>query len=348
MFALRLSRSLYVPVHLCGPARWLHSLPIPTKPKGWPTPWITEDDATNYLFPLYLKGWYLSTVPNDHRTLRVAGLACRFTFPNASPAAAFIKDIMTLTETENHHPCWLRVENSSKNAVVTVCTTTHSALRPEWDPTDTPDDRALEGITLRDLRFAALVTSLPSNTYAPSAEIGPSSTRPVWDELSATLRRWSTPTAPPSASSKQTQKVTATGDILAQKAARTRKGPPICPACRGAHILNACPTRDSIPPPPCTVCQGLHWRVDCPLLKQSQRTALPLFEIKRTLKETLKSTPRAEPLPPTPVPLTVAALIGRSTAVFRKPRRKFWKAFRYRYPTLNLNPPRTALKKPRR
>ncbi|KAF8207237.1 hypothetical protein K438DRAFT_1931265 [Mycena galopus ATCC 62051] len=194
MFALRFSRALCVSRHVHG-RRLLSDVlfPVPPKSKGWPTPWITETEATDYLFPLYSQGWYIAAVSGALPTVKTAGLACRFTFPGCPPAAAFIKDVLTLTETENHHPCWLKLTNSGDNSLVHICTTTHSALRPEWDSTDTDESRALQGITLRDLRFAALVSSLPSNTFRPVADIGPSRTRPTWDLLCETLRFWATP-----------------------------------------------------------------------------------------------------------------------------------------------------------
>jgi hypothetical protein len=102
MFSLRLSR-LSVPKCVSGRRLFSDgSLPIPAKSKGWPTPWIVEADATEYLFPLYAHGWYVATVPSsDRRTVKTAALACRFNFPTYLPAAAFIKDIFALSETEN-------------------------------------------------------------------------------------------------------------------------------------------------------------------------------------------------------------------------------------------------------
>jgi hypothetical protein len=167
---------------------------------------------------------------------------------------------------------------------VHVCTTTHSALRPAWDPADTPDRRALEGLTLRDLRFAALVTSLPTTPDGPSAEIGPSPTRPTWDDLSASLRLWSNPT---SAASKE---------VVGSK---TRTS--ACAACGGPHILSGCPTRHSIPSPPCSYCHGLHWRVDCPTRQRAQRTGSTVSQTKAKMMRRVVGEPLLEP-PPKPCP----------------------------------------------
>ncbi|KAJ6577312.1 hypothetical protein B0H19DRAFT_553221 [Mycena capillaripes] len=275
MLVLRLSRTLWVPKH--GGGRRLFSdapFSIPHKPKGWPTPWITETEATEYLFPLYSQGWYVAAVSGDQRTVRTAGLACRFAFPSCTPAGAFIKDVLTLTETENHHPHWLRLSNSADEASVHICSTTHSALRPEWDSAiDTHENRALAGITLRDLRFAALISSLPSNTYRPSAEIGPSRTRPTWDDLCANLRFWSTPPSP------STEEPPERVD--------SKNKSPVCAACAGPHRTSACRTRHTLTPPPCSICHGLHWRVDCPVSHLSQRShQTKVSQIKKTPKTT--------------------------------------------------------------
>jgi hypothetical protein len=298
MLALRFPRALYISKHSGRRLFSDLSFPVPPKPKGWPTPWITETDATDYLFPLYSQGWYISAVSGDLPTVKTAGLACRFTFPGCPPAAEFIKDVLTLTETENvsieylalllfvkilqHHPCWLKLTNSGDNSSVHICSTTHSALRPKWDPTDTSESRALQGITLRDLRFAALISSLPSNTFRPSAEIGPSRTRPTWDELSATLRFWATPTSQPTRTKAKESSDGATDGMIT----RREKKSPVCAACAGAHPINTCPNRHRIPPPPCALCDGSHWRVDCPVGKESQRSGKKVSQIKKTLAQT--------------------------------------------------------------
>ncbi|KAJ7510306.1 hypothetical protein B0H11DRAFT_1183301 [Mycena galericulata] len=240
------------------------SVPIPGKSKGWPTPWITEEDATNYLFPLYSRGWYISSIAHEHSLLRTAGLACRFSFASSSPASNFVREIIELSEAENHHPSWLKLSHSIKSSNVQVCTTTHSALRPEWYPEEPLEKRALEGLTLRDLRFAALVSSLPASP-TPSREIGPSPTRPTWDDLSATLRLWSTPP------------VTKPSKAKEEKISRTSKQA-VCAACEGPHATSACPTRHTIQPPPCAVCRGPHWRVDCPVVEISRREKITVAQ----------------------------------------------------------------------
>ncbi|KAF7375116.1 Pterin-4-alpha-carbinolamine dehydratase 2 [Mycena sanguinolenta] len=281
MFALRFSRTSCVSKHANVLGRRLLSdvsLPIPTKPKGWPTPWITETEATEYLFPLYSQGWYISATSNKLPAIKTAGLTCRFAFPSCPPATSFLKDVLTLADTENHHPSWLKLTTSGENALVHICTTTHSALRPEWDATDTSESRALQGITLRDLRFAALISSLPSNTYRPSTEIGPSPSRPAWEELCATLRHWAVPTTqPPQPETVHTPADDATGGATT----RPKKGPLVCVACAGPHATSACPTRHSIPSPPCPTCQGAHWRVDCSIGQQAKRSKQTASQVKR-------------------------------------------------------------------
>ncbi|KAK7032910.1 pterin-4-alpha-carbinolamine dehydratase 2 [Favolaschia claudopus] len=276
MFTLRYSRRLRA-----VEGRRLFSdvlFPVPPRAKGWPTPWITEADAAEYLFPLYSQGWYITAVSSDLPTVKTAGLACRFTFESCSPAATFIKEVLTLTETEKHHPSWLKLMNSGENASVQICSTTHSALRPEWNSSDTPESRVLQGITLRDLRFAALVSSLPSNTFKPGVEIGPSRTRPTWEELCATLQFWATP-SPSKDSAKGVQQSTSSDEIRGPQ----KKNTSTCPACGGPHILNACPTRHTISPPPCPICSGSHWRIDCPVTKAARRSNKTISQIKSSI-----------------------------------------------------------------
>ncbi|KAJ7677356.1 hypothetical protein B0H17DRAFT_1079510 [Mycena rosella] len=262
MFTLRLSRRC-VQRHVSG-RRLLSdvSLPIPAKPKGWPTPWITEDDATNFLFPLYAHGWYIAPVRSD--AVQIAALLCRFDFPSFKPAAAFTKDIFDLIETERHHPRWLNISHSTTGSTLKICSTTDSALRPQWDAADTTDNRALAGLTLRDLRFAALVSSLHTSPGPPDHEFNPSSSRPPWAELCTTLRSWSTP----------------------QEAPKKGSNPRFtCAACAGPHQTSDCAVRHSLTPPRCTVCKGLHWRVDCPILKTAQRTGLTISQVKRPVRD---------------------------------------------------------------
>ncbi|KAJ6570267.1 hypothetical protein DFH09DRAFT_1154507 [Mycena vulgaris] len=279
MFSLRLARP-YLQRHVNRRRLFSDvSLPIPNKPKGWPTPWITEDEATDFLFPLYSHGWYVATVRNDSVT-RTAGLARRFPFPDFAPAAAFARDIFTLIEAENHHPCWLNMSHSTKGSILHICSTTHSALRPAWDPVDTPDSRALEGITLRDLRFAALISSLPTSPGAPSMEIEPSSSRPAWEELIATLQSWSI--KPPSAAAAARPKKSRTQQ-------KSETNTLTCAACAGPHATKACPTRHSLTPPPCSVCKGLHWRVDCPIRRQAQRSGSTVSQIRKTSMGSISS-----------------------------------------------------------
>ncbi|KAJ7293847.1 hypothetical protein C8J57DRAFT_1211247 [Mycena rebaudengoi] len=263
MLGLRLAR----PCLRVVPRRRLFSdvapsaVPIPDKVKGWPTPWITEEDADNYLFPLYMQGWYIAVVKEDGTNNRVGGLSCRFSFSGHAPAAAFVRDVFALADAENasrafqelslHHPSWLKLSNlSASKAVVHLCTHTHSALRPVYDEqNDTPAARTMPGPTLRDLRLAALVAALPAHPPVPTADFGPSPLRPVWADLAATLRDFALTASPPKAPKTQTH---------------TQKKP--CPICTGAHTTAECPVRRaSAPPDPCAVCGGAHWRVDCPL-----------------------------------------------------------------------------------
>ncbi|KAJ7220007.1 hypothetical protein GGX14DRAFT_432741 [Mycena pura] len=298
MFPHRLSRTLWVSKHVGG-RRLLSnlSLPIPSKPKGWPTPWITEADATQYLFPLYLQGWYVAAVATERRGLRAAGLARRFAFPGCDPATTFLKDILTLTETEKHHPQLLRLTNSPKSSVVHICTTTHSALRPVWQTSDTPQSRAFEGITLRDIRFAALTSSLPSSPGSPSAEIGPSSSRPSWEDLHTTLRLWATPS-----SDREARGPVAANGASAPMLADSKRKSAACPACNGPHSIGACPVRNNIPPPPCSICNELHWRVDCPLRMQAQLQNRTVTQIKGRHNRNVSEGRMSSVPPPRPCP----------------------------------------------
>ncbi|KAJ7721734.1 hypothetical protein DFH07DRAFT_857529 [Mycena maculata] len=282
MFAFARSRPLRVLQHVGG-RRLLSDgaliVPVPEKPKGWPTPWITEEDATNYLFPLYSLGWYIVGNPSRYAS-RTASLACNLKFLKPSPASAFAREIIELSETENHHPSWLKVSHSTGSSVVEVCSATHSALRPEWDPADTPASRALEGLTVRDLRFAALVSSLSTFPASPSDDIEPGPTRPNWDDLCAKLQLWSAPKQP-KGSPKQPEE---------------RKDS--CIACGGPHTISACAMRHTIEPPPCAVCRGPHWRVDCPVVDLARRKNIGIVKAKAWVGRPAPNPP----LPPTPCP----------------------------------------------
>ncbi|KAJ7075151.1 hypothetical protein B0H15DRAFT_38915 [Mycena belliarum] len=276
MFSLRLVRSC---VRKQPSGRRLLSdvaIPIPSKVKRWPTPWITEEDATDYLFPLYLYGWHVATVRND--SIRTAGLACRFAFPSFTPAAEFVRDILALVEAENHHPTLLNLSHSVKGSSLQICSTTHSALRPAWDATDTAESRALGGLTLRDLRFAALISSLPTSPTGPSLEIEPSASRPTWEDLTATLRKWST--SVPASSDKHTAAP--------------------CVACGGPHTISRCENRHSLPLPRCSICNGLHWRVDCPIRQTAQRNGTTVAKTRAKMALRIPREPSVPPSAPCP------------------------------------------------
>ncbi|KAJ7178710.1 hypothetical protein C8R43DRAFT_1118080 [Mycena crocata] len=258
------------------------SVRIPSKVQGWPTPWITEEEATDYLFPLYSEGWYISAVKSELHNARAAGLSRLFIFPSNKPAAAFIRDVFVLADTENHHPYSLSLTNTTKRSTVDMCTTTHSALRPAWNAEDSPDTRKLEGLTLRDLRFAALVSSLPTYPGKPSEEFGPSPVRPTWEDLNATLRSWSSPLTKDAA-----------GDVK-------KKTKSSCAACGGPHATRLCSTRHELTPPPCPICTGSHWRVDCPVRQEAERSNTSISKVRKQLQRRTFDgdlTP-----PPTPCP----------------------------------------------
>ncbi|KAJ6520750.1 hypothetical protein DFH09DRAFT_1193694 [Mycena vulgaris] len=229
------------------------SLPIPNKPKGWPTPWITEDEATDFLFPLYSHGWYVATVRNDSVTC-TAGLARRFPFPDFAPAAAFARDIFTLIEAENVTSPLLA--QPTKGSILHICSTTHSALRPAWDP---------------------LTATLQSWSIKPPSAAA-AAARP---KKSRTQQKSET----------NTLTCAACAGPHATKACPTRHSltPPPCSVCKGLHWRVDCPIRRQAqrsgstvsqirktsmgsissdtsyesPSEPCPNCGGAHWKADC-------------------------------------------------------------------------------------
>ncbi|KAF7317029.1 hypothetical protein HMN09_00437400 [Mycena chlorophos] len=152
------------------------ALRVASKVKGWPTPWLTQHDAESFLTPLLNRGWRIIQIEPEKPT---AGLARQFRFERPNVATAFTSDILQLCASENHHPQWLKMHNSAKHSTVQICTTTHSAL-------DTLRNVVCPGITLRDVRFAALLASLPSapvddELVAYSMD---------WAQFDAKIRRW--------------------------------------------------------------------------------------------------------------------------------------------------------------
>ncbi|KAF7327526.1 hypothetical protein MKEN_00331500 [Mycena kentingensis (nom. inval.)] len=122
---------------------------IPPPCHGWPTSWISKTDYYAYLRPLLYRGWYLAPTPTQSTVL-----ARSFTFHKPSVATRFSTEILNLTALEKHHPQWLNIACGASSSRVSLGTTTHSASNA--------DNRIVPGITLRDVRFAALVASLPS------------------------------------------------------------------------------------------------------------------------------------------------------------------------------------------
>ncbi|KAF7312139.1 hypothetical protein MIND_00226300 [Mycena indigotica] len=224
--------------------------------KSWPTAWISRADATEFLLPLLSHyGWYLSPITTK-TTGHAAGLARQFKFNKSNHATAFVNDVLELTKTEKHHPQFLHVTNWPQSSNVVICTTTHSALMPA---TDTLKECVSPGITLRDARFALLVSSLSS------ANIEASEGPPMrWDVFQDTIYRWAS----------------SVSDEIGDTSSGKRK----CPACHGPHSLIRCTGRQKIPPPPCPSCGGPHWGVDCSLRRLARLHHKSVTQVKTQIR----------------------------------------------------------------
>ncbi|KAI0710216.1 hypothetical protein C8Q76DRAFT_798960 [Earliella scabrosa] len=87
----------------------------------------------------------------------------RFTFPSLAALDEFLENVSVLETREKHHAT-KEVTRESHEPTVVLRSHTHSALRPPLDPSETAQDRAHPGITLRDIRFAYGVEGLLSSS----------------------------------------------------------------------------------------------------------------------------------------------------------------------------------------
>ncbi|TFL04570.1 hypothetical protein BDV98DRAFT_590358 [Pterulicium gracile] len=147
------------------------SFEAPPPVKGWPTPWLTQDEFNHYMLPLYEHNW--RTTIETQKQIQAEGtqsthalgtfLEKTFAFDDSRSCFAALQSIHELCEKEKHHCEWTGGGRLDGKNAVTIPVCTHTAMRPEW-----PEDgsgsqiapargRKVPGITLRDVRFAILL-----------------------------------------------------------------------------------------------------------------------------------------------------------------------------------------------
>ncbi|KAL0071833.1 hypothetical protein AAF712_000755 [Marasmius tenuissimus] len=162
---------------------------IPPPVNGWPTPWLEPPEVKEYLFPLLRDSqWRLNFVPKA--SLSVPTLCKTFNFKGGVSALAFMKDVVTIADTEDHHPAAIQF-NESPQPHVYIGVRTHSGkISPalleyftERIRADPPSKLRRQGITMRDIRFALLVEERFKEQYLVEdkgiSEAGEGVTEPV-------------------------------------------------------------------------------------------------------------------------------------------------------------------------
>ncbi|KAF8634268.1 hypothetical protein AX17_004225 [Amanita inopinata Kibby_2008] len=132
--------------------------PLPAPVRGYPTPWVTEFDVLNFVYPLYTRGWGQSLVSwkppakssparigiraqrwadngekeqtEDTRERYTMLLSAKYRFQDYDSAVQFFLKVVEVARTENHHPS-IQIANGTP-FTVTVTTQTDSARRPLW------------------------------------------------------------------------------------------------------------------------------------------------------------------------------------------------------------------------
>ncbi|KAF8659702.1 hypothetical protein AX16_001805 [Volvariella volvacea WC 439] len=143
---------------------------IPNVPrvKDHEVPWIGESDFEQYLRPLYDLGWAIDfksrlaeqEAPAPSKLLSAARIKTVFTLPNYSMALKFLTRVVKTGQKEKHYPNIAILKDKLPRVWITIHT--DSAYRFIWDDEDpqTPvSERMYPGVTLRDLRLAALIES---------------------------------------------------------------------------------------------------------------------------------------------------------------------------------------------
>ncbi|TBU50417.1 hypothetical protein BD309DRAFT_945523 [Dichomitus squalens] len=137
----------------------LPDAPLPGLPPAppYPCPFLTDEEITTYLLPLYSRGWTVRPSKTSGGNKPAPELVKAFSFESRSNLDGFMLKVSELTQSENHHPT---IDDSSDEATRTIRVHTHSGLRPASHPGERRKDRVQPGITLRDIRYAYLFEDL--------------------------------------------------------------------------------------------------------------------------------------------------------------------------------------------
>jgi pterin-4a-carbinolamine dehydratase len=233
---------------------------VPSRVRGWPSPWLSERDFKEYVLPLYKKEWYIS-FSSRHGSgftaatgLRMAStrLTKIYYFKDLDSTLAFLSKVSELSKSEKHDISFIYEPRGTKGSAITVSVGTHSGKRPDWlEEGSCPEligITEVPGITHRDVRFAIFM----DEAFASHHPQYPS---------------------PPFSKSLQRQQLAWREFVY-----RTREklGYKICSHCSGKHdisVVEYCPNRYIGPPEPsqsataepCIHCESTeHWSVDCP------------------------------------------------------------------------------------
>lgn len=88
----------------------IHMLPAPLS--GYPTPYVTDEDISKYIKPLYTRGWgvaFTEKIPTLAR--RVPQLTKRFEFTDFYAAIAFVNAVVEISRSEKVSPLFLALKN---------------------------------------------------------------------------------------------------------------------------------------------------------------------------------------------------------------------------------------------
>ncbi|GBE90144.1 hypothetical protein SCP_1801680 [Sparassis crispa] len=160
---------VYEPVYEHPTARWSQVPDVPPLPPRppYPCPFLTQEDITTYLVPLYHHGWIIGNAEvladdcfdiTNSTNVYVPQLGKLFEgFVKEDSAVAFAKALKDLQNREKHHADVCRTSNT-----VQVLMHTHTALPPPRAADDAvPDmERVCPGLTLRDVHLAIGIEKL--------------------------------------------------------------------------------------------------------------------------------------------------------------------------------------------
>ncbi|KAI0951335.1 hypothetical protein AcW1_008402 [Taiwanofungus camphoratus] len=132
--------------------------PLPALPAAprYPCPYLTDEEISQYLMPLYCRAWFVGSSEwlrdyNQAPNRSSPELVKTFHFHEHEHAVKFVDQVEVIHSSENHHST---ISLSDREAHIRIHT--HEA-RPPKDPNTEKLPKKLPGITLRDVRLAILL-----------------------------------------------------------------------------------------------------------------------------------------------------------------------------------------------